>query len=213
MAFDLVQVQQIFPVPLITFAVTDAAALNARLVDEIAARRAAEPGLARSNHLGWHSAPDLFDRREPATRELARQLGAMMIAATHRVAPQQDISPLALHADGWINVNPPGAYNDPHSHVGSFWSGCYYVAMPDDPDESSGAIEFIDAGTRLASNLIKAPLTADKVRVQPKVGSVLLFPSTIKHWVHPNRGNADRVTIAFNGWFKPKQPLQWGAAQ
>lgn len=62
----------LFASPLLSFTLPGAAALNAALLPEIAARRQAEPSLQRSNRGGWHSADDLFRRQEPAHRELAR---------------------------------------------------------------------------------------------------------------------------------------------
>ena len=41
-------------------------------------------------------------------------------------------------------------------------------------------------------------------------GQVLIFPATLVHWVHPNDSDDDRVTIAFNGHFRRRQPARGG---
>ena len=51
----------------------------------------------------------------------------------------------------------------------------------------------------------KAPVTADKRQFRPKAGTVLLFPASLLHWVHPNDSNSDRLTVAFNGRFRLKR--------
>ena len=76
MTFRLDKIDSLFPTPLVHFTLTDHLALNAPLVDEIAVRRAAEPGVSRTNRLGWHSETDLFERPEPAQAALAKALKA-----------------------------------------------------------------------------------------------------------------------------------------
>jgi uncharacterized protein (TIGR02466 family) len=207
LAYKLASIDELFPTPLLRFEIADAEKLNKDLLKEIARRRAAEEGKKRSNRRGWHSAEDLFERKEPAQTELAQQLLRMIAHSTRQVAPETDFTNLELVADGWINVNPRGGYNAPHDHVGAFWSGCYYVQVPNDADGQGGAIEFLSPHKPLPGrNLIKAPITGDKVCVRPKAGTVLIFPASMVHWVHPNDSKEDRVTIAFNGRFRPKRP-------
>lgn len=214
MAFTLKSVDELFPTPLLRFEIGEAATLNAALLGEIATRRAGEEGVRKSNNRGWHSASDLFERKEPAQAKLAQLLLRMIAEATRTVAPETDFSGLQLVSDGWINVNPTGAYNGPHDHPGAFWSGCYYVQVPaGDGDVNDGAIEFISPHKPLPGlGLIGGGLTGDKLRIRPKPGLMLLWPANLLHWVHPNASAEDRVTIAFNGYFRRKKNLG-GAVQ
>ena len=90
--------------------------------------------------------------------------------------------------NGWINVNPTGGYIGPHYHPGAFWSGSYYIQVPDDTEGNGGAIEFLSPHKPLPSlGFLKSPITADKFRFRPTPGTVLIFPRpSITHWVHPN---------------------------
>ena len=208
MAYTLQSADALFPTPLLRFEIEDAETLNRTLLKEIAKRRAAEQGTVKSNRKGWHSDTDLFERTEPAQAQLAKMLIQMLAQATRHVAPNADMSGVELVADGWINVNPPGAYNAPHDHLGAFWSGTYYVNMPEGGggDERAGAIEFLSPHKPLPGvGSFRAPITADKVHFRPKSGTVLIFPATIVHWVHPNDGKDERVTIAFNARFRRKR--------
>lgn len=205
MAYQLASVDEMFPTPLLRFEIADADKLNKVLLKEIARRRTADGGVKKSNRKGWHSSNDLFERKEPAQAALAQQLLRMLAQSTLRIASEADFTNIELVADGWINVNPRGGYNAPHDHVGAFWSGCYYVQVPDDEGQG-GAIEFLSPHKPLPGReYIKAPITADKVCVRPKPGTVLIFPASMVHWVHPNDNQQERVTIAFNGHFRPKR--------
>ena len=216
MTFALKSVDEMFPTPLLRFEIGDAEALNATLLTEIAARRTAEPGVTRSNFGGWHSANDFFARSEPGHAALALDLLRMMAEATRHFDPKADYSKARLIADGWVNINPPGAYNGPHDHKTAFWSGTYYVETPQG-EGSSGMIEFLTPLRPLPGNgVVGGPLTAEVFGVRPTAGLVLIFPATIQHWVHPNQSQKERVTIAFNGRFEPKGPaisLRPSAAQ
>ena len=203
MAFGEPEVRVLFPVPLVTIRLDDAVALNQRLLEEIADRQAAEPGIDRSNRYGWHSALDFFGRTEPAHAELAREIEAMVAATTARLAPALPDGLRLVH-EGWVNVSPSHALNAPHDHPGSFWSGTYYIHVPDadEADPRAGAIEFLDPRGSIGTNAnFETPFTRGKFTVRPMSGTCLLWPSFLRHWVHPNRSPQERVTVAFNSRF------------
>jgi uncharacterized protein (TIGR02466 family) len=203
MAFDEPEVRVLFPVPLVTIRLQRADALNARLLAEIGQRRQGEAGVDRSNRYGWHSALDFFDRPEPAHCELAQEIEAMVASVTQRLVPDLPAGLRAVH-EGWVNVSPNNAMNAPHDHPGSFWSGTYYVHVPqpDEADRQSGAIEFIDPRGSIGSSAgFETPFTRGKFTARPTAGSCFIWPSFVKHWVHPNRADEDRVSVAFNSRF------------
>lgn len=191
----------LFPTPVLVYAIDDAERVNAGLLAEIAARRAKDRGVVRSNRAGWHSESDFFLRSEPAHAEVARAVTAAAHDATQRIRRNGAAEPYHMQINGWINVNPPGAYNVPHDHPGSFWSGCYYIKTREaehDQDEG-GAISFLDSRCAPSGQpIIRAPVFKGSYSLQPAPGTLLLFPSNVKHWVHPNDGEEDRVTMAFN---------------
>ncbi len=207
MSFKLQRIEPLFVNPLVAFDVADSAALNAALVKEIDVRRKSEESIRRSNRLGWHSETDFFMRKEPAHRDLARRILGMVVTATQRVAPDADLDSYEIACEGWINVNPPQAYNAPHDHTGALWSGTYYVVVPQAPKDhvDSGAIEFLSGFPTSAYNkVLPSAMTADKLRIRPSEGQCLLFPGTLKHWVHPHTERGDRITIAFNAVIRKK---------
>ena len=196
-------IRQLFATPLVSLAVPEADALNAALLAEIAVRRTGEESVARSNVAGWHSASDFFARSEPAHAQLAGLIREATWTATRLTGAANKFAAINLALDGWINVNPGGAYNSPHDHPGAYWSGVYYVHVPEGP-APEGAIEFLDPRTAPVGNgVVGSGQWPGYFRVIPKAGEMLLFPSTTRHWVHPHTADEERVTIAFNARFSP----------
>ncbi len=102
----------------------------------------------------------------------------------------------------WINVMGPGSVHMSHLHPHSVLSGTYYVAMP----EQAAALKFEDPRLpmMMAAPVKKARAKQDNqqfITRHPKVGTVLLWESWLKHEVMPNRARGKRISISFNyGW-------------
>jgi len=98
----------------------------------------------------------------------------------------------------WININPPGSYNHLHNHVGSIFSGVYYV----DASPEQGNIQFErndNAEHHLPETVYKATyFTSTRATYAAKTGALYIFPSWLKHSVEGNRTTTDRISISFN---------------
>lgn len=205
MTVSLARVDAIFPIPLYRYRV-EQPALNESLSKEISARRKAELGMENRNRLGWQSNHDFFQRREDGHAMLARIFADITKQTIQALDQTADFTKFNVLLNGWINVNPPGGYNSPHQHSDAHLSGVYYVDVPKSKSDSGGAIEFISPHpVRLLSTLIRSPLFSDRVRVQPTAGDLLIFPSQLLHWVHPNDSGKPRVTVAFNATIQAKR--------
>lgn len=200
----------LFPTPVMSYEIGDAARINAALLREIAQRRKIDPSVVRSNRAGWHSESDFFQRPEPAHAEAAAAISKAVADATKRVAGQDALkTPVHIQINGWVNVNPPLAYNVPHDHPGSFWSGCYYINTDHSETklDEGGAISFIDGRCAPTGQpIVKAPVFHGSYTLRPLPGTLLIFPSNLKHWVHPNNSEDERVTMAFNVFIYAKKP-------
>ena len=123
-----------------------------------------------------------------------------------------------MNGEGWVNVNPQYGFNVPHDHPGYTWSGVYYVSLPerDNPKSRSGAIELLDPRTNTAAMASDIALSSQyfspKRTLFPKNGMILIFPSYVRHWVYPNEEAQDRISMAFNFKYTPKQSDQEAAA-
>jgi uncharacterized protein (TIGR02466 family) len=200
----LTRVEALFYSPLIFFEIPDCEALNRQLLEETDAMRARSSGVTKSNKKGWHSDVDFFHRTEPGCTALRKHIVDAVCEATKRLSPNFDFKSNELQMEGWINVNPPGAFNAPHTHPSFALSGTYYVKIPSEsvstaPDVKSGTFEFIDPRVNAGSMSIEGATCFDPgVTVKPKDGLMIIFPSYLRHWVYPNEEESERVSIAFN---------------
>jgi uncharacterized protein (TIGR02466 family) len=205
MGITLAGVETLFPIPLFRYRI-DEANLNETLAKEIAKRRKAEAGMANSNRQGWQSEHDFFARQETGHKQLGRLLAQVLKSTLQSIDPAADFGKFDVTMNGWVNVNPPGGYNGPHQHTNAILSGVYYVDVPRGPSEKGGAIEFLSPHpVRLLGGILKAEMFAERMRVQPKAGDLLIFPGQLQHWVHPNDSGKPRLTIAFNAMVKARR--------
>lgn len=205
MGFKLDSIDNLFPIPLWRYRLDDHERLNAALLEEITARKKKDKDISNRNRRGWQSEHDFFERKEPAHAELAGLVRKLLVDALKAVSREIKADKLDFSMNGWVNVNPPGGYIGPHAHPNGLISGSYYVSVPNDQGPG-GSIEFIAPHpVGYMSGWIKAPMLVDKIRVHPKPGEALLFPSQLLHWVVPNDSDRDRVTIAFNLGAKVKR--------
>lgn len=119
----------------------------------------------------------------------------------------------------WPNVNQFGDYHDLHNHPHSYLSGTYYVSVPADnevlpgrDDRRPGAISFYDPRPQANMNAVRSdPQIEAEYTVQPEDGMLLLWPSFLHHFVHPNLSRSPRISISFNvvlNWSETLLPEQ-----
>ena len=199
--------EKLFSTPLLRYQVADHDTLSSDLLSEAAKLRAADEGLSKSNRRGWHSSGNIFDHEADCVQFLRVAVEASIMEATRRITSKIDPVDLQMKLFGWMNANPEGGYNSPHTHPGAHWSGVYYVSQPDIDEGNSGMIEFVAPRTDLSHwRILKASAFSLKKRIRPKAGELILFPSYLLHWVYPNEAAEERVTLAFNATFrKPKK--------
>ncbi|MBJ7380206.1 MAG: 2OG-Fe(II) oxygenase family protein [Polynucleobacter sp.] len=203
--FSLQKRQDLFPTPLFYFKVENFKELNEQLVRDSLALKASAKGIKRSNQHGWHSGTTLFELKEESFQSLCKIIVQSAAMATKQIAPKFESAKFLTKCSGWININSKGAYNVPHEHPGYCWSGSYYVKVPESKTERGGFIEFLDFKPVIPSiEMIGSPLLGDKYRIKPEEGLLLLFPSHLKHWVYPNEGEQERISIAFNIRYESK---------
>lgn len=200
--FESTKKETLFGTPFVRIKVADAADLNRGLLDEGARLRALDGGVQKSNKGGWHSQGNLFDNPNPSVQTLRDAALQAIYSATHSIGSKADLDTLKLKLTGWMNANPRGGLNAPHTHPGAQWSGVYYVSLPKADTGNSGLIEFLDPRSDLPNwRILRAKPFRPKRKIRPTAGELILFPSYLVHWVYPNEIDEDRITIAFNGTF------------
>mgnify|MGYP006266275645 CR=1 FL=1 len=197
----------IFSVPLIRHRWPQSEDLNNALADLFLAEERTEAGITRSNVGGWHSDEGIFARDDAALGQLrARILLILRRLLADNAQPRED-SRVQFGLSGWANVTRPGGYNCAHDHGDFDWAGVYYVTAGDPPDAAaplSGLFEFIDPRAGASGTTLAGQCFAPNWRIQPEPGLMLIFPGWLKHLVHPYRGTAPRISIAFNITLRPE---------
>ncbi|MEJ6592670.1 MAG: TIGR02466 family protein [SAR86 cluster bacterium] len=155
----------------------------------------------RSNAGGWQSGGNLMTLDHPAIRQLKQQVEILTHNLTDQIIRDDGKQrAFRLVMDGWGNINRRGDYNVVHIHPNCMWSGCYYInpGHPDPTIPQNGLLELLDP--REAANYIQIPNTIlDGRQFIPCLpGRMLIWPSWLKHMVHPYQGEGERISIAYN---------------
>lgn len=96
----------------------------------------------------------------------------------------------------WANKSEVGQAHHPHVHPNSLISGIFYLS-----DDGDGNTVFIsNKNNHFAINTYSnSPWSSILVETQPKLGKLVLFPSTLEHQTHAHTDkNSPRYSIAFN---------------
>jgi uncharacterized protein (TIGR02466 family) len=198
--------ERLFYTPLLRFRLPDHEALDEALLAEGERLRGTSDGVSKSNRGGWHSEGNLFDDPAEPIQTLRRAALLSVMEATRSVTSKVDPASLDTRIFAWMNMNPTGGFNAPHTHPGAHWSGVYYVRQPKVDSGNSGMIEFLDPRSDLPNwRLLQAKAFRPKRKIRPEAGEIVLFPSYLVHWVYPNEAGGERVTIAFNATLRKGQ--------
>tara|TARA_Y100001968_G_scaffold332006_1_gene388651 strand:+ start:1914 stop:2552 length:639 start_codon:yes stop_codon:yes gene_type:complete len=192
----------LFPDPI--FIVRDLLGENQRmkLQEDCYAWKDSSPGLQRTNSGGWHSEDTIFIRDEDSFKILKKNIINQVGIIVRNIDKSFDSSKnLQIKSEGWVNINKGTDFNSPHDHAGNTLSGCYYVKIPKrilSTISTSGYIQFLDPNIGVNSDSVKIFRSMRNGFIQPQEDVLLLFPSWLKHMVHPHREQEDRISIAFN---------------
>tara|TARA_A100000164_G_C21845311_1_gene742201 strand:- start:26 stop:646 length:621 start_codon:yes stop_codon:yes gene_type:complete len=100
----------------------------------------------------------------------------------------------------WIVSQYAGEYNPYHHHTGDF-SAVIYLKIPPKMQEELD-VEFTDHYP--TSGLIEfmygenCDMRSDTIKYKPEVGTMLVFPSYLKHFVYPFYSEGERRSMSFN---------------
>lgn len=179
----------------------DSDALNRDLTTVLKEIQSQAPTVNKSNAGGWQSPGNLVQHEAPAVQALKHRIETLIFNLTDQVIRddgQQRVFRLII--DAWGNINRHGDYNVVHAHPNCMWSGCYYVdqGQPDTSIPQNGLLEIIDP--REAANYIQIRNTIFDAKqfVENLPGRMVIWPSWLKHMVHPYMGEGERISIAFN---------------
>ncbi|MCB5189993.1 tetratricopeptide repeat protein [Methylobacillus arboreus] len=174
-------------------------ALLAQLLEDIQFTEIAERKQGRLYH-GMQSAGNLFKRKEDSFRELAALIRNEVQAYAERFAGKdcdlmRHFPEEAEFASSWYVRMRQGGHLTSHIHEIGWLSGCVYLALPQQVrDGNGGCIEFSTHGDDYPKLHDDFPVKT----VRPKVGDIVLFPSSLFHRTIPFHSDEERICIAFD---------------
>jgi uncharacterized protein (TIGR02466 family) len=108
--------------------------------------------------------------------------------------------------NSWIVKHRPNDWAQAHHHINSLLSGVYYLKT----EKNNGDINFIKDPKD--QNIFPLAITPNYgeynqsnskyYKFEPKVGNLIIFPSTLMHEVTINKSNNIRYSLAFNVFCK-----------
>ncbi len=167
--------------------------VNDELIGYCYGERGRDPkGTQATNVNGWQSQPDYHLKESTLLDTLSRGLS--------NIGGFRDGFGLRL-TGLWININPPGALNNGHNHPNCDLAGVMWIKT----QENCGKIEFENPNyfshpniSGYSDDLIENTDIFPAYDFIPRAGEVLLFPSYLRHGVHPNTSGEDRISCSFN---------------
>lgn len=171
------------------------------LVAHILKCRKENAGIVRSNRSAWHSGPDFEGVDHPDVTWAMRQVKKY---ARRALAPVYDgwSTRKLVMGSYWANVLDKGGWNSPHHHVPQHWSAVYYVQASEVGEggrDLRGMIEFVNP------NVNQSHFGGGQFAYGPRDGMILLFPSSLMHFVNPHDSDVPRISIATNFDVVPKE--------
>ena len=171
-----------------------AARVNAVLLRKLEEARGRRPDLSTQGK--WQT-----DQRLHTVPELAELVETITGVARH-ILDREQIRYAGIEITGcWANVGFPGSRHGTHAHPNNYLSGVYYVKAP----PGGNTINFLDPRPQAAGMVPPSaqmtPLTAQRLTIDVRPGTLLLFPAWLSHSVDINRGREERISVAFNLMF------------
>lgn len=154
-------------------------------------------------HNGIQSAGNLFKRPEESFRKLAqlvrneaakyRQKFSGSTCELIKSFPQE-----VEFSSSWYVKMRQGGHLNGHIHEEGWISGAVYLAMPRETDGIAGSFEYGTDGDDYPRKHDNFPARA----ILPKVGDIVMFPSSLFHRTLPFNSADERICVAFD--IKPR---------
>lgn len=211
-------IRPLFAVPFGFANYPDPGALNAQLRDLFLEREThgaqyanPRPFTQRNPQL-FESSFDFFRWPDPPVQELKRFCWQHLMRFIGELNQYDEamLKRILIYSDAWFHVTRRGGFFGLHNHPMAAWSGVYCVSAgePDADKPESGLLSFLSPNVigsmylDVANANVKGAYAHSIQHFRLEPGQLVLFPSWVLHDVKPFEGEGERITVAFNCWFK-----------
>ncbi len=195
---------KLFETPVMMYEWQDGKELADKLKELVYKKMEATKGIVVSNVGGWHSEKGIENTwNDDCIKELMQKVHL----AKDEVIKRTVANPIEAHfknwqSETWANVNLKNSFNASHAHMvkNTVWSGIFYVETGDaDTNLSFGGRTIFENHSKVPKEIINNinPFE-NEFAVVPQKGLMVLFPSSLHHYVEKYTGDKKRITIAFN---------------
>ena len=103
----------------------------------------------------------------------------------------------------WVNKNAKDTQHSPHTHPNSFVSGVFYLTDNPAPTVFSQRVNHMFPLDMPCVSANQYNQRFRKYQINPeRKGQMILFPSSVEHFVPSNPDSSERMTLSFNTWAK-----------
>jgi uncharacterized protein (TIGR02466 family) len=195
---------KLFETPVMMYEWQDGKELADKLKELVYKKMEATKGIVVSNVGGWHSEKGIENTWDD---NCIKELMYKVHLAKDEVIRRTVKNPTEAHfnnwqSETWANVNWKNSFNATHAHMtkNTIWSGIFYVETGDiDFNSSYGGRTIFENRSMVPKEIINnSNPFENEFAVVPKKGLMVLFPSSLHHYVEKYTGDKKRITIAFN---------------
>ena len=178
--------------------INDIASFLRGLFDELENRSTVWNPYGKATRDGYQSPPDLFINPMSFLAKLDKIIWASIETYRSELSSQDcafiKMFPKEAYLSGWFVRLKIGGHQTEHNHSNGWLSGVIYLKLPKVRNSEEGSIEFGLWG----NNYPILDENYPKKQVYPKVGDLILFPSSLFHRTMPFYSDDERVSIAFD---------------
>ena len=183
----------IFPVPIHQFDLNGFSEVQDRLIQYAYSLKRIDSGNIISNRGGWQSSVFDVGLKDDKLHEF-------LINSLVGLPPFK--KSIDFTVKSWININKPGDYNVSHNHPNCNLAGVLWIKAP----KNSGKIVFDSPNNHSSYHEIESYTEEFKYSSNiyqtfyfiPTEGTILIFPSYLRHLVEENKSEEDRISVSFN---------------
>ena len=138
---------------------------------------------------------DLFSHESDIIQKTTQWIGSCIKETVNTIQMEKYGYHLNFN-ESWYHITKTNGMHEPHLHPSCSWCGVFYVQSGDEGSgdtvfENPAKSTYVDRGIQFLNNM-------STVRVKPRDGMLVLFPSYLIHYQALYTGTQDRVVIAFN---------------
>ena len=138
---------------------------------------------------------DLFAHKSDIIQKTGQWIGSCIKETVNHIQMEKYGYHLYFN-ESWYHITKTNGMHEPHIHPSCSWCGIYYIQSGDNDSghtvfENPARSTYVDRGNLYLNNI-------STVRVKPRDGMLVLFPSYLSHYQALYTGTQDRVVIAFN---------------